>query len=375
MDRSATANVTELGRKKRLACDNCHGSKVRCTGEQDGCQRCRKGGKQCLYSESNMGRTIGDKKKRVSRSKMSGTSSLDTSSFNSTPLYGSFEPDAFMFEDPWNVPGSAGILDDWTFSDDIPSFDLNDSLTFDANAPLALYETSSSSNSCVGANGGKTDTMMSDIRFTPMPLTPQQSLASLSPCSLSTPASSRVGEDPCSFDTPTTTPEVGSWIQRVESLSNKSTTKGPPLDELLRLSQALLPSMSNVLKCHNVFSNPISTLLLVIVCLSQTLTLFERSSHASEQDTQTKERPSVLLHLGGFQVDSEAQKMLQTHVMNKELSKMMEIVGEVNKVVRDLGLAEDEALSNTHELLLDDIRVRIETLVCSLKEAGGYSNL
>ncbi|KAI0594480.1 hypothetical protein F4775DRAFT_573904 [Biscogniauxia sp. FL1348] len=43
-------------RKKRIACDNCHFSKVRCTGEMSGCQRCERGHKTCHYSESNMGR-------------------------------------------------------------------------------------------------------------------------------------------------------------------------------------------------------------------------------------------------------------------------------------------------------------------------------
>ncbi|KAK4031540.1 hypothetical protein C8A01DRAFT_42016 [Parachaetomium inaequale] len=55
-DSSATSLSSTNVRKKRIACDTCHFSKVRCTGETSGCQRCLRGRKTCHYSESNMGR-------------------------------------------------------------------------------------------------------------------------------------------------------------------------------------------------------------------------------------------------------------------------------------------------------------------------------
>ncbi|KAF2671451.1 hypothetical protein BT63DRAFT_217410 [Microthyrium microscopicum] len=42
--------------KLRAACNSCHASKVRCSGEKSGCARCRTLGLECVYVESRVGK-------------------------------------------------------------------------------------------------------------------------------------------------------------------------------------------------------------------------------------------------------------------------------------------------------------------------------
>ncbi|KAL4783353.1 hypothetical protein BJX76DRAFT_358096 [Aspergillus varians] len=49
----------------RAACTCCHAAKVRCSGEKNGCTRCRTLGYECVYLESRVGKTRGRRKRHT----------------------------------------------------------------------------------------------------------------------------------------------------------------------------------------------------------------------------------------------------------------------------------------------------------------------
>ncbi|UKZ45831.1 hypothetical protein TrVGV298_000024 [Trichoderma virens] len=51
--------------KLRAACNQCHLSKVRCSGEKTGCARCSSLGYSCVYSESRVGKVQGNRARRL----------------------------------------------------------------------------------------------------------------------------------------------------------------------------------------------------------------------------------------------------------------------------------------------------------------------
>ncbi|GFF55289.1 aflatoxin biosynthesis regulatory protein [Aspergillus udagawae] len=50
--------------KLRAACNQCHFSKVRCSGEKTGCSRCSNLGYSCIYVESRVGKVQGNRSRR-----------------------------------------------------------------------------------------------------------------------------------------------------------------------------------------------------------------------------------------------------------------------------------------------------------------------
>lgn len=50
--------------KLRAACNQCHDSKIRCSGERFGCNRCQTLGCECIYEESRVGKVQGNRGRR-----------------------------------------------------------------------------------------------------------------------------------------------------------------------------------------------------------------------------------------------------------------------------------------------------------------------
>ncbi|KAL6808130.1 hypothetical protein V8C40DRAFT_259874 [Trichoderma camerunense] len=67
--------------KLRAACNQCHLSKVRCSGEKTGCARCSSLGYSCVYSESRVGKVQGNRARRL----RSGSASVQQHPISPSP--------------------------------------------------------------------------------------------------------------------------------------------------------------------------------------------------------------------------------------------------------------------------------------------------
>jgi hypothetical protein len=163
------------------------------------------------------------------------------------------------------------------------------------------------------------------------------------------------------------TDSIPYWTMQLEELS-RSLHKSPILlDRMLHHSSQLLPRIRDALKSpHSADITSSSTrLILILMCLTQTVTLFEQCVPSVLTNRSTTGSSDVSLLLGQFQVDRKAQQALQMHIVSKEVSSML----HVSKLIRQTLLRPEwrNISKRIHELLLEDLHVRIVTLGYQMK--------
>ena len=160
--------------------------------------------------------------------------------------------------------------------------------------------------------------------------------------------------------------DVNSWTTLLEKLS--PTPYRPPiaLDELLHNSSTLLPRVTQALRSLPSDSSCMAPLILILLCLTQTISLFEQCIPSVIHGLAACGSRDLSLHLGAFQVDREAQQALQKHIVGKELSRILHVSKLVKQALQQPGLV--SVPKRTHSLLIDDLQVRIKSLVYLVKE-------
>ena len=168
---------------------------------------------------------------------------------------------------------------------------------------------------------------------------------------------------------------VQYWTTQLEELSHTLQKSPIPLDRILRHSSQLLPRISEILQSPNSADMPSSTtsLILILVCLTQVVTLFEQCVPSVLSDRPTASSSDLSLRLGEFQVDRKARQALQIHIVSKELLSMLQVF----KLIRQrLAWPEWRDISKrTHNLLLEDLQVQTEILVYQIKLKRGASRM
>lgn len=167
--------------------------------------------------------------------------------------------------------------------------------------------------------------------------------------------------------------DVNFWTTQLEELSQKPHKSPIPLDETLHHSSQLLPRVSEALRALSSTDSVSSTatqLILILVCLTQAISLFEQCipSIIGGDSGANGSSSTLSLHLGAYQVDREVQQALQMHVVGRELSSIL----QVSKVIKQMLLQSDWSgvSRRTHGLLLEDLQVRTKTLVYQMKQKG-----
>ncbi|RYP52220.1 hypothetical protein DL768_002539 [Monosporascus sp. mg162] len=164
---------------------------------------------------------------------------------------------------------------------------------------------------------------------------------------------------------------VRYWITQLEELSCTLQKSPIPLDGILHHSSQLLPRIREALRSlHSAdVSSSATSLILILVCLTQTATLFEHCVPSVLAGRSTAGSSDLSLRLGEFQVDRKAQQALQMHIVSKELSNML----QVSKLIRQTLLRPEwrSFSKRTHDLLLKDLQVRTVTLVYQMKQKRG----
>lgn len=170
------------------------------------------------------------------------------------------------------------------------------------------------------------------------------------------------------------TSDVSFWAAQLEELSRRPQTSPIPLDEMLHHSSQLFPRVAEALqKTPPPADEPPSStnLILILVCLTQTVDLFERcvppllSSAAGAAGTPN----DLSLRLGAYQVDRKVQQALQVHVVAGELSKVLGLCGLVRRALSRPGWpAAAAGLGRAHSLLLEDLQARTRALAYQMKQ-------
>lgn len=164
--------------------------------------------------------------------------------------------------------------------------------------------------------------------------------------------------------------DIKFWTAQLEELSRKSYKCPIPLDEMLHHSSQLLPRVTEALRLlpsANPASSSATHLILILICLTHAITLFEQCVPFIICGLAINGSSSSLsLHLGAFQIDRDIQQALQMHVVGKELSTILRL----SKLIKQMLLQPDwnDGLKRTHNLLLEDLQVRTKTLAYQIKQ-------
>ncbi|KAF1949856.1 hypothetical protein CC80DRAFT_497199 [Byssothecium circinans] len=356
-------------RKKRIACDACHISKVRCTGETNGCQRCRRGDKFCHYSESNMGRTMdGVQKRRKSSAPKPPISTTSTAS------HGDIE------EFDWTSTSSASTSTHQT--DPFSNAVVNSELERLANGSTELWDGSRSLQH--HDLGGSLIRDLDDMDFEDMqptlldtdfalnipfpplihspftrPSTQQKHQALHSGDTASSTARSSKVPD---AQVLTSATDLHTWTTLLEQLSRPPDPSPMPLDTLLHTTSTLLPRALRTLHALPPEPARLTPLLLILLCLRQAIALFEQCSPSGTAD--------LVLRLGAFQVDGEVQEALQKHIVGKELARMLHVTKVARKVLQLPGVGGVEAEQTAHGVVVDELLGRVKALGRVVWEKG-----
>lgn len=468
-DSNSSASAAPTGiRRKRIACDNCHFSKVRlheiscecnttvngcflclyqvrCTGETTGCQRCERVRKTCHYSESNMGRMPAGGVGR--RRKPSPHKNLDVFAASSHPQQGQHHD--WDSVSPSENANCGDLQDDHhaslsttseeqqapplAVSEDRGSSDIpiNDSMILwdEPNGPWEQHQQQQQQQPftpLVDNTGSELDSTgfdpliltFDDINFSDME--DEQYEVGESPIDLSFP---RLAVAQSSRSSPTTSQDhrqaqlqpsqvqfqttqlfnapssitlqsyqnsniqfaqtadtlnsssegVQHWTTQLEELSRTLQKSPIPLDGMLHHSSQLLPCIREALhSLHSADAASCATsLILILVCLTQAITLFEQCVPSVLGGRFTAGSSDLSLRLGAFQVDRKAQQALQMHIVSKELSSILQVANMIKQtLLRQEGR---NVCKRTHDLLLEDLQVRTVTLVYQMKQKKGRS--
>ncbi|GAB1309928.1 Zn(2)-C6 fungal-type domain-containing protein [Madurella fahalii] len=415
-------------RKKRMACDNCHFSKVRCTGEMSGCQRCERGHKTCHYSESNMGRVpAGGVRKRRKSSLHKALVMFEAAA----------HPQLRQHHD-WDSASPFESVDSGEFQQHAPpSIALRDRRCSDlaVDSSMSIWDEPSGPSqqqqqqelkSLLDNTGNDLDSLafdpvistfdeidFEDIDEEPFKVVecpPDLAFPSLSVAQSSPPASPKhiqLRQQQQShpetqtaelFNTPSSlasqghgdssyglsqtagtpsssTDSVQYWTTQLEELSRTLQKFPVPLDGMLRHSSQLLPRIREALQSpHSAEgSSSITRLMLILVCLTQVVALFEQCVPSVLAGRSGAGSTDLSLRLGEFQVDRKVQQALQLHVMSKEVSSLL----QVSRLIRQTLLRSEwrDVPKRTHDLLLEDLRARAVTLIYQMKQRRAGSRM
>ncbi|KAK7911755.1 hypothetical protein PG985_014236 [Apiospora marii] len=172
---------------------------------------------------------------------------------------------------------------------------------------------------------------------------------------------------------PSPSDDLDFWIAQLKDLTCRPQRSGIPLDEMLHHSSRFLPRVHDAVQ--SLPSTDASTcatrLTLILICLTQLLDLFEQciSSMVCGLDTAVGSSNSLSLRLGVFQVDREAQQVLQMHVVGIELSVILQISMLIKQTL--VQPEWDGVLSRTHGLLVEDLQVRTRAVAYQIKQKRG----
>lgn len=148
----------------------------------------------------------------------------------------------------------------------------------------------------------------------------------------------------------------------IHELSKKLCQSPLVLDEVLSVNAFYLQSIDSDIAKLPIDPSRISTILMIIICLTQVLALFEECISPSNAKTLFDMTNGPVLLLGNFQLDLESQRQMRIQIVQKELTRVFEAAGALTRVLQQRPIAAGSQ-NQTYLTLLVDIRKRVKFLV------------
>lgn len=192
----------------------------------------------------------------------------------------------------------------------------------------------------------------------PSPRSPTQQRRQTHPSSDTSPSTSSSSRFP---DTAPPPSPIQTWTILLEQLSRAPNPSPIPLDTLLHTTSTLLPRATHALRSLPTDMSCLTPLILIILCLTQAIALFEQCLPAVVRGLAAASGPrDMALRLGAFQVDREVQAALQRHIVGRELARILHVVQRARRVLRNPGLGGAE--KRVHGVVVEDLVRRIKVL-------------
>jgi hypothetical protein len=197
-----------------------------------------------------------------------------------------------------------------------------------------------------------------------------------------------VGEGLNASSTSSSNVSICYWAAQLEALSFTPRKSPIPLDSMLQHSSQVLPRVLETL-CSldtpesqtDCPSSSSPSLILILICLTQVIALFEECLPSVMEDTAGSNSGNISvgcsdqlsLYLGQFQIDAETQGALQVHIVGKELRTILQTCKLVRQILAHP--AWRSALRQTHDLLLENLRLRTLALIYQMKQRRAVSSI
>lgn len=159
--------------------------------------------------------------------------------------------------------------------------------------------------------------------------------------------------------------DIVSWATMLEELSLSRKTS-VALDDLLSKCSTLLPQVSHALRSLPPDPSCMTPVVLILLCLTQAVALFEDCIPSVIRGISVDGSDAIAVHIGGYEVDRDAQQVLQRHIINKEVCKILHASKLVKQALHQPWLA--SVSQRAHGLLVEDLQVRVRNLLQMVKE-------
>ena len=147
----------------------------------------------------------------------------------------------------------------------------------------------------------------------------------------------------------------------IHDLSQKLSQSPLALDEVLSISTSYLQSIDSDIATLPADPSRMATVLMIIICLTQVLALFEECISPSTAKTLFDITSGPALLLGSFQVDLESQRQIRIHIVREALMRVFNVARDLLRALQQRPAAAGPQ-NQTYLTLVADVQRRVRFL-------------
>jgi hypothetical protein len=186
-------------------------------------------------------------------------------------------------------------------------------------------------------------------------------ISSQSQLSASSRASSMSTESLSISSSTTNSRSTTDMATQIHELSQKLSRSPLALDEVLNVNASYLQSIHSDVSKLPTDPSRMSTILMIIICLTQVLALFEACISPSTVKALFDIANGPTLLLGSFQVDLESQRQMRIQIVQKELMKVFDVARGLMRALQQHPIAVGPQ-NQTYFTLMVDVQKRVRLL-------------
>ncbi|KAL3422113.1 cytochrome P450 oxidoreductase GliC [Phlyctema vagabunda] len=370
--RKGTRHQTEWIAKPprmRQACNQCHSAKIRCSGDRIGCSRCLSSGLTCEYAVSMVGRMSKSNRRQRTNSRRANaalTTELSTSSGNSLSpppsSTASFSSLTSFGQQDYDKVNHNTFLGDFTL--------------------LTPIESANESTTTSDIESTQLDMNFNIDQFAMFPTdsdTAAPLLAGTIPPSFDSscgkPGQNQTADSPEEQKMKAQYPELYALSHMIVSLETFVANDEAAIDEILRINQACVAKITNILD-HGQYQRCNSCPKLVLTAMELMLTLYEKaiyprsrgrkdSSGASSTPPPTSVNNLPNLQFGVFMMDPQEKIAFGNRIICKELQRYTRVIKVLSSERQSRG--DNLSYGLVHVRWLVELESRVESFIKTLQ--------